>query len=101
MNEQGHDKNHEHSHDWHGMCGCEGHHGDHKHLVLRILLGLLILGMVFGVGLKVGEFKGELEAGGGFGFGPHFNMMRGYGWDNFGPMMPKNFDYRTPSSTLR
>ncbi len=51
-----------------GMCGnnmgCCGWHGRHmRHSVLRWILGLIILGIVFSVGMKIGEFKGQIEAG--------------------------------------
>jgi hypothetical protein len=40
-------------------CGYRGHIGYFN--VLRIALMLLILGMVFFLGLKIGEFKGMFE----------------------------------------
>lgn len=63
------------------MCGCG--HGYHRHFWLRWLLGLIILGLVFCVGVKVGEFKSEF--GGAFGMrGGHHTryffkpIMQGY-----------------------
>ena len=45
-------------------CGCMGHsHGCggsghyHGHFLLRWLLGILLLGIVFAMGVKLGEFK--------------------------------------------
>ena len=45
-------------------CSCEncGHCAwNHKNFFLRWLLGLIVLSMVFGLGLKIGEFKGILD----------------------------------------
>ncbi len=64
------------------MCAGLGHHmlcGRHP---LRWLVGLLILGVVFWLGLKVGEMKGYLEGGYYYGNdysvpGYGYNMMRG------------------------
>lgn len=70
-----------------GMCGqCGmymGHHG-----ILRIVLGLLILGFVFWAGFKLGEFKALIVSGDSYGFGSR--MMSGYGsrsmmdWGGYG-----------------
>ena len=92
-NEQ-HDHGLEQKHGWHGTCCHDGHH--HKHFLLRLILGLVILGIVFGVGIKIGEFKGELEAG-GFGYGDHYDKHMRF----FGPMMQRNLEYRIPTSTPR
>jgi len=52
----------------HGMCGC-----GHRHFFwLRLLLGLIILAVVFGIGVKVGEFKGAF--GRGFGRQGNYNV---------------------------
>ena len=60
---------HDHAMCGHGMC-CHGHH---RFFWLRWLLGIIILAAVFGIGVKVGEFKGEF---GSQGFGRHGgNMM--------------------------
>ena len=60
-----------------GMCGnwngCGGHHiGFH---ILRWVLGIVIILMVFGFGVQIGEFKAAFEGG---GYGYHGGMMRGY-----------------------
>jgi hypothetical protein len=46
-----------------GMCGM---HGGHRHGLLRLLLGIVILLIVFWLGLKVGEFRGEFGRFGGY-----------------------------------
>lgn len=66
----------------HSCAHCNGHiwHGG-KHVVLRWILGIAILAIVFGVGVKVGEFKTFLEGsfdGGNFRPGP---MMM---WNRYG-----------------
>lgn len=65
---------------WHSNMHCAMCGYGHGHRLLRLLLGLLILGIVFCIGFKMGEFRGEY--GGGFEgqYGRH--MMKGYG-----PMM--------------
>ncbi len=53
-----------------GMCGCTGHHmGFH---VLRWVLGIVVILMVFGFGVQIGEFKAAFEGG----YGYHHEMMR-------------------------
>ena len=65
-----------------GMCGCAGHHmGFH---VLRWVLGIIVIFMVFGFGVQIGEFKSALENGGAYGY--HHGMM-------YGEMMPANMYY--------
>jgi hypothetical protein len=75
-----------------GMCSC-GRFGGHR--VLRVLLGLIILGIVFAMGLKLGEVKGMYNSAfyGGSMRGGRFMMMRGApgmmnGGVNQAPMMP-------------
>jgi len=76
----------------HGYCGWGG-----RFAVLRLILGILILGIVFTVGVKVGEFKSSYLSGyshghkSGYEFPQHQRMMRSY-WNNqnnygWGPMM--------------
>jgi len=56
-----------------GMCGCVGHHmGFH---ILRWVLGIIVILMVFGFGVQIGEFKAAFESG---NYG-HRQMMR-YGY---------------------
>src|ERR1035437_2102934 len=59
-----------------GMCGCAwsgGHHmGFH---ILRWVLGIIIILMVFGFGVQIGEFKATLESG---NYGYHQMMRYGY-----------------------
>ena len=51
-------------------CPCGGCHGHHHGACtfFRWLLGVLIILIVFGLGMKIGEFKG-LVRGGDFGYG--------------------------------
>ena len=66
-----------------GHNGCSGH-GHHRYFVLRWVLGLLILAIVFCLGMKIGEFKGEVYSGYyGGGYGQMHRMMPYYqnqGW---------------------
>ena len=41
---------------------CSIHGGYHRHFWLRWVLGLAIIMIAFGLGLKVGEFKGYFES---------------------------------------
>src|ERR1035437_2223279 len=70
---------------WHGnkchggMCGgingCGGYHmGFH---ILRWILGIIIILMVFGFGVQIGEFKSAFESG---GYGYHGMMRYNYGY---------------------
>ena len=69
-------------HDGHKCAMCLWHYGE-KHVLLRWILGLAILAIVFGIGLKIGEFKGGLEGGYyGSGFGRHGMMWGGDDGDN-------------------
>ncbi len=61
------DEGHVHEH-----CDCM-HHGYMGHYGLRWILAIIILLMVFCLGMKLGEFKGFVEAN--YGFGGHDNMM--------------------------
>ncbi|HEX5429478.1 MAG TPA: hypothetical protein VFX17_00135 [Patescibacteria group bacterium] len=45
-------------------CSCDNcrpGYSMHRHFWLRWLLGLIIIGMVFAVGFKIGEFKGYFD----------------------------------------
>ena len=53
------------------------------HYVLRWVLGIAIILLAFWLGMRVGEFKGEVWGWGGGSRFYHGGMMRGYG--NFGP----------------
>ena len=86
-------------------CGCMGHshgycsgygHGYHGHFLLRWLLGLLLLGIVFALGVKIGEFKS--------GFGDYGHMRYGdYQMMTTRPMMmygtSGNMMYQTATTT--
>ena len=54
-----------------GMSMCRSCAHDGKYVLLRWALGLLILGVVFSIGLKIGEFKASMENG--------YGMNGGYG----------------------
>ncbi|MBX4205150.1 MAG: hypothetical protein KW788_03120 [Candidatus Doudnabacteria bacterium] len=58
-------------------CQTPGYHSFHRFFLLRWLLGILILAMVFGVGFKLGEFKGmfDPETTWGMHDGTRFNHM--------------------------
>lgn len=63
-------------------CSCHGMHGGwHKHFLLKIILILVILGIVFSVGVKVGEFKAMFLGGygGEMRFGKHM-FLNGQPW---------------------
>jgi hypothetical protein len=62
-----------------GMCQgkcCGQWHGGHRHFFLRWILGLIILGIVFGLGVKIGEFKSEVYGGNYNGYGRMNRMMQ-------------------------
>ena len=71
-------------------CGCchgSGHWGGwgQKHVLVRVILGLIILGSMFWLGMKVGELNSLV--GGEYGYrhqSPYgYGMMPGgYGWPN-------------------
>ena len=63
-----------------GGSNCCGQ-GHHRHFLLRMILGIVILMIVFSVGVKIGEFKGEFENN---GFGG-YRMMHGQ-YQNSYPM---------------
>ena len=47
------------------MCSaCHGYDSWHiKHMIIRWLLGMLILAIVFKVGMRIGEFKRDVQYG--------------------------------------
>ena len=49
----------------------------HKHYVLRLVLGVIILVAVYSLGVQVGEFRASF--GGNYGYGRHSYMMGGFG----------------------
>ncbi len=60
-------------------CPCAMHGTNpmwnpHRFMLLRLLLGIVILLVVFGIGMKIGEFKGMVESG-GFGDGMYRQNM--------------------------
>ena len=74
---------HDHLHYGHGMwCNYGYPHGQHRHFVLRWILGLVVLALVFCFGFKLGWLHATLY-GGDYGFhhrGYFFEepMMRSY-----------------------
>jgi hypothetical protein len=67
----------------HGM-GCQQMYGMHcggRYHILRWVLGIAILAIVFGAGIKLGEFKERMPGiYGNGGYNTGYNMMqRGYG----------------------
>ncbi len=81
---------------WSQNCGMHcgtGYMGGHRHYFLRWLVGLLILGVVFSMGVMFGEIKGYLRADPSFGGGNEHFMFRTF--DRTMPMM----QYYSPSSS--
>ncbi|HLC44949.1 MAG TPA: hypothetical protein VJK50_03855 [Patescibacteria group bacterium] len=82
MQENG-SQNKEQDANWCPCPNCKGYgkygmyHYGHKFFLLRILLMLIILGIVFAVGVKIGEFKSEIRGDYGFygGMGKHRIMF--------------------------
>ena len=76
------------------VCTCcthwGGRHG-HRFILLRILLGLALVAIVFGIGVKVGELKERFGLGRG-GFNHHRMMPFGGNYGNYpiGNMMYYN-----------
>ncbi len=64
-----------------GGSNCCGQ-SHHRHFLLRMLLGIVILMIVFSLGVKIGEFKGMFE---NEGFGNHRMMRSNYNYDNSYP----------------
>jgi len=60
-----------------GCCGCgcgwKGRRG--WFMALRWFLAVIVLLGVFSLGMRIGELKGQLEAGGGFGYHTRGGMM--------------------------
>lgn len=64
-----------------GMCGCMGHHmGFH---ILRWVLAIIVILMVFGFGVQIGEYKAAFEGGQMYRHG----MMRYEGYQQQAPIM--------------
>jgi hypothetical protein len=92
------DNSSQHMHDSHGdkAMGCNCMYcrmgGGHRHMVLRLILGLIILGMVFCLGMKIGEFKGEFSNEGRHSFYGHDSQMMHrnmmYGGEKFNVAVP-------------
>ncbi len=84
-----------HNHNMGGMwggCNCNHHH--HGHFLLRWLLGAVILLVVFGLGVKIGELKGNF----GYGHGRTGGNMMYY--QQRPGMMQWGTGYALPAQTL-
>lgn len=58
-------------------CHCHGHGFGHRFVLLRWILGIIILGMVFCLGMMIGQFRGAYgDSFGGYGGYGHHGMMR-------------------------
>lgn len=73
-------------------CSCENCRGYHRHYFLRWFLGVIILLMAFALGVKIGEFKGEISSE--FGYGGHHFIRNPYV-----PMMQYNSTVPAPTRT--
>jgi hypothetical protein len=63
-----------------GACGCTSGGRWRGFVALRIVIGILVIGLAFWIGVKVGEFRSELFGFGrmgGFGGRAYPMMMRG------------------------
>ena len=57
-------------------CSCGHHCGwGHGHHLLRFVLGILLLGLVFALGVKLGEFKAEVRGYGYMPLGGYYGNM--------------------------
>lgn len=80
-------------------CGPMHGHG-HKHFLLRWLLAVIALGLVFGLGVKVGEFKAVFGGYDGYGHGSRANKgMMYWGGDSSYPVMYKRVQLTPQSNT--
>lgn len=77
------------------MCSCDncktyvGGHSFYRFYWLRWFLGLIILGLVFGIGYKIGEFKGYFESNfSGSNYGSRRMMMPYFNYYPQDYMMP-------------
>ncbi len=57
----------------HGSCGCAELH---KHFLLRVIVGIIILVTVFWLGMKIGEVKSYIRSDQYMGHFDSRNMMR-------------------------
>lgn len=65
-----------------GSCCAHGQWTSGKYLLLRWLLGLLVMVVIFAIGFKLGEFKGNFIDGNGmYGSRIQHGMMRTNGGD--------------------
>jgi hypothetical protein len=75
-----------------GWHGCGGRHFGWR--ILRVIIVLILLGVVFSVGVMVGELRGL--RGGAFG---RFPMRANYGGQGYYPMGGQGATLPAPSST--
>lgn len=81
-----HEHHHHHDCDPHecdSKCGFGFACHHHRYILVRWILGLVILGIVFCLGVSVGKFSAWAEGDGYYGYG---RMMTG-GYGNARPMM--------------
>ena len=74
-----------------GTCWCGGHHHGFGWTVVRVIVSLLIIGIVFSIGVMVGELKAFV--GGWSSYGGHYPMMGGYyyGAQQGGQQIPQGY----------
>ncbi len=62
-------------------CGMQSMNGMHchggRHHLIKIILKLIIVGIIFSFGFKLGEISGSIRSERGFGGRGGFGMMRG------------------------
>ena len=80
-----------------GGYGWGGHHHWYGGIMLRIVIVLVIVGFVFALGVKVGEFKANLyNMFGGYGYSHDMMYGRGY----YSPMMMGGGGVTSPTGGL-
>ena len=90
------------------MCDCENcqipwYQSYHRHFFLRWVLGLIILGLTFAVGFKLGEFKQVFEGLNPDGYGHNLRPMmffdNGYGMMGTYPVQLPSTSTNTKNTT--
>lgn len=77
--------------------GMMGHGGNAMHGILRLLLGIIILLIVFALGVKIGEFKGEFRNARGFNTGKYgMPMMQWNGGGYYDNEYPYPMMFQAP-----
>ncbi len=91
---------------WDCQCGY-GHMHIHRHFLLRLIVALIVVGLVFGIGVKIGEFNATVMSYlGGYGYyhdrGYNYMMGGGYSYPAYnGGMMGGYYGsgYASPVNT--